>query len=233
MSRLILITGASRGIGKSLVAHFIAQGDQVIGVSRSASEFSHADYTHETLDIGDEDAVKKLFARIRTEFSPLYGVINNAGTAPAVPALLTNVGHFQSALSTNVVGSFLISREALKLMRKSGRGRIVNFSSINVPLQSAGGVAYNASKAALENIAGTLSNEVGDADITLNTIGISLVRDTGMFDGLSEQALTDKQEQLSKPKPVSAGDIAHAVEFFLSEQAGGITNQILYFGGIR
>lgn len=216
-----------------LAEYYLEHGDQVIGLSRGSSDLTHSSYTHETVDIGDEAAVQQFFSRLRKAQGRVDALINNAGVAASIPALLTKLGHLEATFATNVFGAFLMCREAIKMMQRQGHGRIVNFSSINVPLLSAGSVAYNASKAALENIAGTLSHEVQDADITLNTIGISLVEDTGMMNGLNADALSEKQSQLTKPDVLKIAEVAHTVDFFLSEEARNITNQTLYFGGLR
>ena len=139
----------------------------------------------------------------------------------------------RDSLETNLVGAFTVLRETIKHMMRAKRGRIVNISSINVPLGSVGGALYNASKAGLENLGHTLAREIGAADITVNTIGLSLVAGSGMAADLSDKALADKQAGLIRPDPITTEEIAHAIDFFASDAARNITNQIVYFGGVR
>lgn len=233
MGRQIVITGSSRGTGRMIADRFLQNGDTVFGVSRHPCELEHAHYSHTCLDVADEVAVQKFFATLRRDGAGVDALINSAGIASSMPALLTTGDTFKSVLDTNLLGAFLMTREALKLMKKTGRGRIVHFSSINVPLASKGSLAYTASKAALETLNAVFAHEIADDDITLNTLGISLVAGSGMVESLSEDALTEKTRQLPKPKPISGDEVFHALQFLLDDAAKNITNQIIFFGGVR
>ncbi|MEP4377855.1 MAG: SDR family oxidoreductase [Alphaproteobacteria bacterium] len=231
--RTILITGASRSIGRALAAHYAEAGHRVFGCARGDSDFAHANYTHFTADITDETAVREIFKAIVDAGATVDLLINNAGITQAKPALLTGSVEAAGILETNLVGAFTVLREAIKHMMRAKHGRIVNFSSINVPLGSVGGALYNASKAGLENLGHTLAREIGKADITINTVGLSLVAGSGMAEGLSEKGMADKQAELIRPGLIGIDEIAHVVDFFASDAAGNITNQIVYFGGVR
>ena len=117
-------------------------------------------------------------------------------------------------------------------MQRQRYGRIVNFSSINVPLGSVGSALYNASKAGVEAMARALTRECGNVDITINTLGLSLVANSGMLDSLSPKALAAKQEALLKPKVLEVEEIMHAINFFASPLARNISCQTVYFGGV-
>lgn len=233
MVRQIIITGTSRGIGRDVAELFLRHGVAVYGISRSPSDLTHAQYTHACLDITNEEDVLKYFASLRKNGVAIDGLVNNAGVSNSMPGLLTTADAFKSVLDTNLVGAFLMAREAIKLMKKTGRGRIVQLSSINVPLASKGSLAYSASKAALESLNAVFANEILDEDITLNTLGLSLVEGDGMVAGLSETALAEKQGFLSKPNKISVDEIYHALQFFMDDAAGNITNQVIFFGGVR
>ena len=118
-------------------------------------------------------------------------------------------------------------------MQKNNFGRIVNLSSINVPLVSKGSALYNASKAGMDVLGQTLSAECIGYDITINTIGISLVEKTNMFNQLNEKELKIKKSQLLKPTPIKTNEIMAAINFLCSEDAKNITAQTIYFGGVR
>ncbi len=169
---------------------------------------------------------------IVTTYGHLDVVINNAGVSSSRLALFTPASVFMSVLEANLLGAFIVMRESIRLMKRAKFGRIINFSSINVPLASVGGASYNASKAALENLSITLSRECASDDITINCIGLSLVSESGMVDGLSQEALAAKQQQLIKPSLLGIQDVLHAINFFASPHARSITGQTIYFGGV-
>jgi len=231
--RTVLITGSSRGIGRAIAGHLLEQGDTVIGCARGECDLQHKNYRHFRADISDDATVRAMFAAIASEDGRLDLLINNAGIGLSRLALLTSSAEFSSVLQVNLLGTFIVCREALRLMKRARFGRIVNFSSINVPLASVGGVAYNATKAALENMTVTLARECADEDITINCIGLSLVAGTGMIDALDAKALAAKQQGLIKPALIGNADVLHAIEFFAAPEARNITGQTIYFGGVR
>ena len=228
----VLITGTSRGLGKALAEQFLQVGLVVYGCSRQASTIYHQDYRHFTVDVSDEPSVVSMLKQITALKVPVNLLINNAGLTQASLGILTRGASAQDILNTNLLGNFLVSRETLKLMQRQRYGRIVNFSSINVPLGSVGSALYNASKAGVEAMAKVLTRECGNADITINTLGLSLVANSGMLDSLSPKALAAKQEALLKPKVLEVEEIMHAVNFFASPLARNISCQTVYFGGV-
>ena len=228
----VLITGTSRGLGKALAEQFLQAGLVVYGCSRQASTIDHQNYRHFTVDVSDELGVVSMLKQITALKVPVNLLINNAGLTQASLGILTRAESAQNILNTNLLGNFLVSRETLKLMQRQRYGRIVNFSSINVPLGSVGSALYNASKAGVEAMAKVLTRECGNADITINTLGLSLVADSGMLDSLSPKALAAKQEALLKPKVLEVEEIMHAVNFFASRLAHNISCQTVYFGGV-
>ena len=227
----LLVTGSSRGLGRLLAEAYLSMGKMVFGCSRSVSTVEHENYRHFVLDIADEASIVAMFKEISLLKIRLDLVINNAGVTQSSLGILTGAKTASHIINTNILGTFLVTREALKLMQRQSYGRIVNFSSINVPLGSIGSSLYNASKAAIESMAGTLSRENAKVDITINTIGVSLVDKTGMSDSLSPKVLAEKQRLLIKPDLIKAEEIIHAINFFASPLAKNISTQTIYFGG--
>lgn len=228
----VLITGTSRGLGRALAERFLHAGLVVYGCSRQASTIDHQDYRHFTVDVSDEPGVVSMIMQITALKVPVNLLINNAGLTQASLGILTRAESAQNILNTNLLGNFLVSRETLKLMQRQRYGRIVNFSSINVPLGSVGSALYNASKAGVEAMAKVLTRECGKVDITINTLGLSLVPNSGMLDSLSPKALAAKQEALLKPKVLEVEEVMHAINFFASPLARNISCQTVYFGGV-
>jgi 3-oxoacyl-[acyl-carrier protein] reductase len=228
----VLITGTSRGLGKALAEKFLKEGLTVYGCSRQASSIGHQNYKHFTVDVSDESAVVAMLKQIASLKVPVNLLINNAGLTQASLGILTRGVSAQDILNVNLLGNFFVSRETLKLMQRQRYGRIVNFSSINVPLGSVGSALYNASKAGVEAMARALTRECGNLDITINTLGLSLVANSGMLDSLSPKALAAKQEALPKPKALELEEIIHAINFFASPLARNVSCQTVYFGGL-
>lgn len=229
--RVILITGSRKGIGRHLVEHYLEQGLRVVGCSRKPLDLAHARYTHVCADITDEAAVKALFARIRSDCGRLDALVNNAGIASMNHALLTPMSAVEDVMRTNFLGTFLVSREAAKLMRRSGGGRIVNFSTVAVPLALAGEAAYAASKAAVVTLTAILAKEFAPLGITVNAVGPTPI-DTDLIRAVPEEkiaALIDSQaiKRLGEPR-----DVANVIDFFLRPESDLVTGQTLYLGGV-
>ncbi|MHA1598177.1 MAG: SDR family NAD(P)-dependent oxidoreductase [Alphaproteobacteria bacterium] len=231
--KTILITGASRGLGRGLAELYGERGHTVFGCARSDSDFAHDNYRHMVCDVGDDESVRTMFRAIAKQSDGIDVLVNNAGMSLVRPALLTTAADADAVLRTNVLGAFVVMREAAKQMKRRRRGRIINFTSISVPLGSAGRAIYSASKAALENISATLAQELADDDITVNTVGPSIVGGSGMVDEMTEAALAETRDVLPKPATIDAAEVAHVIDFLVSDAARNITNQVIYFGGVR
>jgi len=227
----LLVTGSSRGLGKLLAESYLSMGITVFGCSRNDSTIVHKNYQHFSLDITDEASIISMFKEIALHKVRLDLVINNAGLTQSSLGILTSAKTANDIIGTNILGTFLVTREALKLMQRQRYGRVVNFSSINVPQGSVGSSLYSASKAAIESMALTLSRESAKSDITINTIGLSLVDKSGMLDSLSPKAVAEKQSLLIKPGLLSVEEIIHAINFFASPLAKNICAELIYFGG--
>src|SRR5262249_40106957 len=139
---VMLITGARKGIGRALAEHYLAQGYRVVGCSRGPVDFDAAGYTHYCVDVRDEAGVQRMLADVRQRHAGLRVLINNAGVAAMNHALLTPLSMARHVFETNIAGTFLLCREAAKLLRSTAHARIVNFSSIAVPLRLAGEAVY-------------------------------------------------------------------------------------------
>ncbi len=230
-SDFLLVTGSSRGLGKLLAEAYLGLGKMVLGCSRNFSTIEHENYRHFMLDITDEASVVAMFRDISLLKIRLNLVINNAGTMQSTLGIMTSAKIADEVIRANILGTFLVTREALKLMQRQRYGRIVNFSSINVPLGSVGSSIYSASKAAVEAMAIPLSRETAKYNITINTLGLSVVNETGMSDSLGPKALAEKQRHLIKPDIINIEEIIHSINFFASPLAKNISRQTIYFGG--
>ena len=152
----ILIAGSSHGVGRALAEHYAKAGHTVFGLSRGESDLVHEQYRHIRADVTKEETLKTAFAQI-ADAGPLHVLIYSTAVASPGFALLIRTSNAEEMLRTNLFGAFLVSRHALRLMKRSGFGRLIYFSSIAVPLGSAGSAVYGASKAGLEQLAFSLS----------------------------------------------------------------------------
>jgi len=230
--QVMIITGTSKGIGKYLTKYYVKKGFQVIGCSRSQVDYELRNYQHFCLDVSDEIKVKQMFAEIHKTYNRLDVLINNAGLYSVNYAILTPVKTVQDVFNINMIGTFLFCREALKLMKKSSYGRIVNISTIAVRLSSAGNSIYSASKAAVEQFSKVLAKEVAPDGITVNTLALSFVKGSGMVENISEKAIKEALEHTILKSWLDFEDVAHAIDFFISSRSNMVTGQILYLGGV-
>jgi 3-oxoacyl-[acyl-carrier protein] reductase len=229
--KVMLITGSRKGIGKYLAENYIDKDYYVIGCSRNESDLIHKNYKHYCLDVADEDQVKKLFRDLRNDFGRLDVLINNAGIASMNHSLLTPISTVKKILDTNLVGSFLFSRESAKLMMKVKNGRIINFSTVAVPLRLDGEAIYAASKSAVNTLTQILAVEYAELGITVNAIGPTPVQ-TDLIKNVPENKIEKLFSRLPLKRLGTFEDISNVVDFFIKPESNFITGQVIYLGGV-
>lgn len=228
--RRILITGATRGIGKSLAEHYLARGATVIGCGRGKASIDHERYLHFALDVSDEDAVNDLFAGLRDRFGSVDAIINNAGVASMNLVALTPARVARQIMETNFLGTFLFTHAGIRLLRRSPAPRIVNVTTVAVPLGLEGEAVYAASKSAVETFTRITAREVGAYGITCNAIGPSPIQ-TALTRNVPAEKLERLVQRQAVPRWAEPGDVANVVDFFLSPCSGMVTGQVVYLGG--
>jgi 3-oxoacyl-[acyl-carrier protein] reductase len=226
-----LITGTRKGIGRFLAEHYLALGHRVVGCSRQAPDLEHPQYLHIVADVSDEEQVKDLFARVRRELGTVHHLVNNAGIASMNHSLLTPYATVRRVMDTNLGGTFLFSREAAKMMQKSKFGRIVNFTTVAVPLKLEGEAAYVASKAAVQGLTQVMSRELAQFGITVNAIGPVPV-ETDLIRAVPKNKIAGLIDRQAIKRFGKYEDVANVCDFFLKPQSDFITGQILFLGGV-
>jgi 3-oxoacyl-[acyl-carrier protein] reductase len=227
-----LITGTSRGIGRHLAARFLERGWRVAGCSRGGATLPPSDaYAHFQLDVTDEPAVVRMFQEVRRRFGRLDHLVNNAGVASMNHFMLTPPRTVQQLLGTNFLAPLLFSREAVKLMRSQQRGRIVNFTTVAVPLRLAGELAYASSKAALMTATQIMAKEVAGLGITVNAVGPTPV-ETDLIRGVAKDKIQKLLDQQALPRLGTCDDVLNVIDFFLRPESSFVTGQIIHLGGV-
>lgn len=233
-NKVMLITGSGTGIGYALAAKYSTSGYcSVIGCGRSRRDSNHfdsgEDYRYFQLDVSDEVAVTDMFTSIRNCEGRLDVLINNAGTGSMNAFLLMPTEKVREIYETNVIGSFLMMREAVKLMNRGGR--IVNIGSAGTRMNIKGEAAYISSKAAIENLTLSVARELGHDGITVNTVAPTPIK-TELLYGIPEEKIDKILEQQAIPRFAEYKDVANVVDFFLRPESDFITGQTIFLGGV-
>jgi 3-oxoacyl-[acyl-carrier protein] reductase len=230
--KIALITGASRGVGRLITEYFLNEGATVLGLSRGESSLIHASYTHFSVDIGHPEEVARIFKSIQKQFGTIDIVVNNAAVLTSQYSMILPVKNVQDMVNVNLVGTFMVSREAAKLMRKSAYGRIINIGSMAASLEPIGDSIYAACKAGINTIANVMAKEFAPLKITCNTLGITAI-ETDMLNQLPRHKIDEIINKLPVPRYAQPEDIFNVIDFFASERSSYITAQVVYLGGIN
>lgn len=228
--RRVLITGTSRGIGAHLAGHHLAQGDVVFGCARGEATVTHDRYTHVRADVTDQAAVRDLVRTVRERAGGLDVLINNAGVAAMNPAALTPFDTAARIVSTNFLGTFALTHAAIRLLRGSAAGRIVNFTTVAVPMRLEGESIYAASKSAVETFTRIVAREIAPLGITCNAIGPGPIK-TQLTAGVPAPKIEGLIARQAIARWAELSDVTNVIDFFLRPESSMITGQIVYLGG--
>jgi len=228
---IVLITGTRKGIGRFLAEYYVNKGFLVEGCSRKLPDWELKNYNHHLVDIADESQIKKMFSSIQKRYGRLDITINNAGIASMNHLLLTPVTTAAKIMDTNLKGSFLICRESAKLMKKHGFGRIINFSTIAVPMHLEGEAIYAATKSAVVTFTKVIARELASFGITCNAVGPAPT-ETDLIRSIPSEKIDRIVNSLAIKRLGRLEDIANVIDFFIKPESSYITGQVIYLGGV-
>ena len=230
--KVALITGSRRGVGRIITEHFLGEGATVIGFARGASTIDHPSYHHIQVDIGDPAAVATAFGAVRRIADSVQIVINNAAVLTSQYAMIMPPAAAQAMLNVNLLGTFMVSREAAKLMRKRKWGRIINNGSLAASLEPIGDSLYAATKAGLSSLANVMAKELSPLNVTANTLAITAI-ESDMLAQLPRDKVSAIIGRLPIPRFAEADDILNVIDFLASERSSYITAQTIFLGGVN
>ncbi|OEU73200.1 MAG: 3-oxoacyl-[acyl-carrier-protein] reductase [Desulfuromonadales bacterium C00003107] len=237
--KVAIITGSSRGIGRAIALHLASQGAIIVASARNiaALEALVSDIEGQggkalavSGDVGLSKDVEALFVAAKETFGRVDILVNNAGITRDGLLMRMKDEDWDAVLDTNLKGAFYCCRAAAKIMSKQRSGRIINISSVVGEMGNAGQANYAASKAGLIGLTKSIAREMARRNVTVNAIAPGFIV-TDMTDALSDQVKEGLQSQIPLARLGEAQDIAHAVAFLASEQAGYITGQVLGVNG--
>lgn len=229
-TKVIVITGTSKGIGKGIAEYFLDKGYVVHGCSRGEAAIHLRNYYHEALDVRDENAVRSWIRKIVKQSQHIDVLLCNAGFAPAnLLATMTTGKVLAEVMHTNVLGTYYLCREVAKLMMKQKSGRIITVSSMAASLHLEGTSAYATSKSAIVEFTKILAKELAQFNITCNVIAPSMYMTDGV-EALQDKVIERALQSLTIKRTLELKELIHVIEFYASENSGAITGQVISMG---
>ena len=230
--KIALVTGSRRGVGRLVSEHLLRHGATVVGFARGEATIEHAAYRHYQVDVGDPAAVQQGFGRVAKEVGAVQIVINNAAVLTSQYAMIMPPQAAQEMIAVNLLGPFMVSREAAKMMRRTKWGRIINIGSMAASLEPIGDSIYAATKAGVATLANVLAKELGPLGVTCNTLAITAI-DSDMLAQLPRDKVAAIVRQLPVPRFAEPDDILNVIDFLISERSSYITAQTIWLGGVH
>ena len=235
--RIALVTGASRGIGQAIAKRLANEGYLVIGTATSEKGAAAVnDYLQElggagrVLNVQDAEQINQLFDSIEKEFGNVQVLVNNAGITQDGLLMRMDDNAWERVLDVNLTSVFRTSKRAIKGMMKARQGRIINITSVVAAMGNAGQTNYTASKAGIEGFTRSLAREIGSRQITVNCVAPGFI-DTDMTKDLDEALIQSMLNAVPLARLGKPEDVAAAVNFLASEEAGYITGTVLDVNG--
>lgn len=237
--QIVLVTGASRGIGRAIAEALGKAGGIIVGTATSdQGAQAISDYFAEqgirgqgmTLDVADSDSVSSVIKAVTKEFGAIRVLVNNAGITRDNLLMRMKDEEWESIINTNLSSVFRTSKACLRGMMKAKQGRIISISSVVGSSGNAGQANYAAAKAGLMGFSKSLAREIGSRGITVNVVAPGFI-DTDMTRALPEKQREALQKEIPLKRLGHADEIANAVLFIASDMGAYITGETIHVNG--
>ena len=232
-SKKILITGASRGIGRDIALNSKEKGYKVLGTSTTnegVSSLKENGIHGLQLDLNDKKSVESFNGLLTQEHSDITVLVNNAGITRDNIVLRMSEEEWMDVLNVNLNGAFKVTKTVLKFMLKKRWGRILNITSTSASTGNRGQANYAAAKAGVEAFSKSLAKEVGSRGITVNAIAPGYIQ-TDMTEVISENVKEEILSQIPLSRFGKPEEISQLVDFLISDEASYITGQTIHING--
>jgi 3-oxoacyl-[acyl-carrier protein] reductase len=235
--KIILITGANRGIGHNILKKIATCGYTVIGTSRSKDG---ADLITETLkdfmgkgivmDVTNQESINASVSQIKEDYGVIYGLVNNAGITDDNLLMRMSDKQWNTVIETNLTSLYRVTKSVVKDMMKARTGRIINIGSIVGIMGNAGQSNYSATKSGLLGFTKSLAREVSSRNINVNAISPGFI-DTDMTRALSEEQIQALTKNIPLGRIASPDEVSSVVAFLLSDDSSYITGENINVNG--
>ncbi len=235
--KIILITGANRGIGHNILKKIATYGYTVIGTSRSKDG---ADIITEALkdsngkgivmDVTNQESINTSVSKIKEDYGIIFGLVNNAGITNDNLLMRMSEEQWNTVIDTNLTSLYRVTKSVVKDMMKARTGRIVNIGSIVGMMGNAGQSNYSATKSGLLGFTKSLAREVSSRNINVNAISPGFI-DTDMTRALSEEQIEALTKNIPLGRIASSDEVSSVVAFLLSDDSSYITGENINVNG--
>jgi len=229
----VLITGASRGIGRAIALRLKEKNHEVIGTSTSKlgiESLAKEGVIGIELDLNNKKSIETFNKLLVNEHTDISVLINNAGITRDNIVLRMTDDEWMEVMNVHLNGNFKISKTILKFMLKKRWGRIINITSVSASIGNKGQSNYSAAKSGVEAFSRSLAKEVGSRAITVNSVAPGFI-ETDMTEGITAEIKKEIINQIPLSRFGRAEEVAELVEFLISEEASYITGQTIHING--
>ena len=235
--KIILITGANRGIGHNILKKIATYGYTVIGTSRSkdgadtiTEALKNSNGKGIVMDVTNQESINTSVSKIKEDYGTIYGLINNAGITNDNLLMRMSDEQWNTVIETNLTSLYRVTKSVVKDMMKARTGRIVNIGSIVGMMGNAGQSNYSATKSGLLGFTKSLAREVSSRNINVNAISPGFI-DTDMTRALSKEQIEALTKNIPLGRIASPDEVSSVVAFLLSDDSSYITGENINVNG--
>jgi 3-oxoacyl-[acyl-carrier protein] reductase len=225
---MIVVTGASRGLGRAICDRLIQKDIAVLGLARNVDGVPFASMS---CDVSSYESVKLVAQKLKKDGATVRGLVNAAGIASMNLAVTTPPKVSQSIINTNLLGTIYCCQLIAPLMIRKKQGSIINFSTIAVALGLKGESIYAASKAGVEGFTRSFAREMADFNVKVNCIAPGPI-DTDLLKGISPGQIEKIVSKQIIPKQFEPSSIADLVELLIDRRSDSLSGHVLHVGGV-